>query len=520
MRTWKQADSFTMRYSPRGSGACGRCKLIPPRPGSPRHPAIAQAGTTGRLLHAARAVRIQRVWPTPSSHPAAYWLDCRASRCRAPQTLATRAYRALNRVCLGKAKRVRFKSRSRGLSSIENKRNNTGMRFVLQAPKEGNAGWLLWGNDHIPAVISWNDPVVHHGLGHKIKYARLVRRAASSPRAQGADREGNRYYVQLILEGTPYQKPKNAPGIGTIGLDIGPSTIAIVPRAGEVTFKPLCEELAPEMRKKRRLQRQMDRQRRVNNPEHYDAQGRVKTHGKRHLKWRNSKRYLATRREIAKQERKLAAHRKSLHGKLVHDIVCMGNQVHIEKTSFQGWQQLYGKSVGLRAPGMLVGHLRRTVAKTGGTLIEVPTYHTKLSQYCHGCKTYTKKPLSERWHECACGIGPIQRDLYSACLLAYLDPKELIPSIAHEAWEGAELRLRAARECLQERASAGESFPQSMGLTRAGARRLKSLANPSKSVFVFSMGTKRWVRNKNPRSFKTGSLSLSVLLLMKHGSVY
>src|SRR5215467_13426568 len=35
------------------------------------------------------------------------------------QTLASRAYRALNRVCLGKAKRVRFKSRGRGLSSIE-----------------------------------------------------------------------------------------------------------------------------------------------------------------------------------------------------------------------------------------------------------------------------------------------------------------------------------------------------------------------------------------------------------------
>ncbi len=39
------------------------------------------------------------------------------------QTLATRAYQALNRVCLGKARRVRFKSRGRGLDSIENKRN-------------------------------------------------------------------------------------------------------------------------------------------------------------------------------------------------------------------------------------------------------------------------------------------------------------------------------------------------------------------------------------------------------------
>src|SRR6266566_4637427 len=34
------------------------------------------------------------------------------------QTLASRAYRALNRVCLGQAKRVRFKSRGRGLGSL------------------------------------------------------------------------------------------------------------------------------------------------------------------------------------------------------------------------------------------------------------------------------------------------------------------------------------------------------------------------------------------------------------------
>ena len=48
------------------------------------------------------------------------------------QTLATRAYRALNRVCVGEASRVRFKSRGRGLSSIENKRNDTGLRFELR----------------------------------------------------------------------------------------------------------------------------------------------------------------------------------------------------------------------------------------------------------------------------------------------------------------------------------------------------------------------------------------------------
>src|SRR6266566_2157163 len=95
------------------------------------------------------------------------------------QTLASRAYRALNRVCLGKAKRVRFKSKSRGLDSIENKRNDTGMRFMLQPGAAGRPqGYLLWHDDQLAALIDWDDPVVAHGLAHPIKYARLVRRHA------------------------------------------------------------------------------------------------------------------------------------------------------------------------------------------------------------------------------------------------------------------------------------------------------------------------------------------------------
>src|SRR5260221_8570998 len=80
------------------------------------------------------------------------------------QTLATRAYHALNRVCVGEARRVRFRSRGRGLSSIENKRNDTGLRFVLQQPEEGNRGFLIWKEDRLEAVIDWEDEVVTHGL--------------------------------------------------------------------------------------------------------------------------------------------------------------------------------------------------------------------------------------------------------------------------------------------------------------------------------------------------------------------
>ena len=227
------------------------------------------------------------------------------------QTLATRAYQAANRVCVGKAKQVRFRGKGRGIDSVEGKRNDVGMRFVLD-PGVGDGGFLIWNEDVIPAIIDWRDPVVQHGMRHPIKYVRLVRRKAPSPQAQGADHDGNRYCVQLVLEGHPFIKKKHEHNAtDTIGLDIGPSTLAMVPREGKAALITFCEELTPDTRKKRRLQRKMDRQRRANNPDNFDEKGRVKK-GRQH--WKESKQYKVTRRHHANTERKLAAHRKSLHG--------------------------------------------------------------------------------------------------------------------------------------------------------------------------------------------------------------
>ncbi|MFL5627580.1 MAG: transposase [Ktedonobacteraceae bacterium] len=403
------------------------------------------------------------------------------------QTLASRAYQAVNRVCIGKAKRVRFRSRGRGMDSVEGKRNDVGLRFVLD-PGVGDGGFLIWNEQVIPALIDWHDAVIQHGLHHRIKYVRLVRRKASSAQAKGADGDANRYAVQLILEGSAYRKPKHEAGSETIGLDIGPSTLAIVPRQGKADLVTFCEQLGPNSRKKRQLQRKMERQRRANNPENYDEKGRVKRQGTSRLRWRESKRYKATRRQHAHMERRLAAQRKSLHGKLAHDIVAVGNTIHIEKTSFKGWQKQYGRSIGLRAPGMFVAHLARIVAKTGGTLIEVSAYQTKLSQYCHQCQRYVKKARAQRWHSCQCGCGPVQRDLYSAFLLAHLEPQQTIPSVTQHIWEGAEPRLRAVMEGLQQRANEGQHLPRSMGLlasgkaARARARRLQSPAYPHQEL--------------------------------------
>ncbi len=428
------------------------------------------------------------------------------------QTLASRAYRALNRVCLGKARRVRFKSKSRGLDSIENKRNDTGMRFVLQPGAAGRPqGYLLWHDDQLAALIDWDDPVVAHGLAHEIKYARLVRRRTSSPRAQGADREGERYCVQLVLTGLPHHKPKHAVGSDTIGLDLGPTSLAIVPRQAEARLVPLCAELRPDARAIRRLQRKMERQRRAANPEHYDDKGRPKKRKQGAPRWKQSRGYQVSRRRKAARERKLAAHRKSLHGRLVHQIVAVGHTIITEKLSYRGWQKRYGRSVGRCAPGMLIDHLRRTVASTGGTLHEVPTRSTKLSQYCHGCGAFVKKPLWQRWHQCPCGVGPVQRDLYSAFLAAYLDPADLTPSCAQYVipWEGAEARLLAAHERATQRANEGQVVPRSMGISRAGARLPKSPSEATQELLFLSRRGKveAWKHRSEPPALQPGESS-------------
>src|SRR5260370_18578093 len=120
------------------------------------------------------------------------------------QRLATRAYQALNRVCVSKARRVRFKSRGRGLSSIENKRHHTGLRFVLHTPQAAHAVSLVWHNEHFPAIINWNDPVVKYGLDHRIKYPRLIRRRASSPRPHATHTQADPYAHHLLLPPLPY----------------------------------------------------------------------------------------------------------------------------------------------------------------------------------------------------------------------------------------------------------------------------------------------------------------------------
>ena len=201
-----------------------------------------------------------------------------------------------------------------------------------------------------------------------------------------------------------------------VGIDIGPSTIAIVSEEF-AQLEQFAAELECKDKQIRKLQRQLDRSRRANNPENYNPNGTIKK-GKK--KWNNSNTYSKTRDSKANLERKLAGHRKSLHGQMVNSILNEGDTFKLENLSYKAFQKLFGKSVGKRAPGMFVAHLKRKAENAGAKVVEFPTYSTKLSQTCQ-CGRVEKKSLKQRVHHCVCGVQS-QRDLYSAFLAKHIDP--------------------------------------------------------------------------------------------------
>ena len=371
------------------------------------------------------------------------------------QKLATRAFKAVQRVAFGLAKRVRFKGKNQ-LKSVEGKSNKSGIRYIEET------GHVEWMGLKLKCIIDYNDEVVIHGLSYPVKYCRIVKRIFNGK---------TRFFVQLIIKGKPFIKEKNEAPDNIVGLDIGPSTIAYVSDK-QASLEQFCDELKNKQKEIRRLQRKLERQRRANNPQNYNPDGTIKK-GKK--TWHYSNRYKKTKRKLAELQRKLAAHRKTLHGNLANRILRQGKHIKTEKLSYRAFQKNYGKSVKDRAPGMFMEILRRKAENAGGSekplrrftsfiVDEFSTQKTKLSQYCHKCGKYTPKSLSQRWHTC-CNLN-IQRDLYSAYLAGSVVENTLDTTDVTKRWRSTETVLQQAVSHLSQVAS-GRQLPSSFGSARA-----------------------------------------------------
>jgi hypothetical protein len=335
------------------------------------------------------------------------------------QKIATRAWKAIEKMEYGQANKVYFKKKGTW-NSLEGKTNQAGIRY-----KEGR---LHWNGLTIPIHIRKNDVYAQIALQDRVKFSRIRRSII---------RGKVKYVLQLILEGTPPQKRnietdevRHPIGTGKVGLDIGTQTIAICSQA-EVKLLELAPNIDRIDQEKRKMQRMLDRQRRANNPHKYHEDGTINRENRE--RWIYSKRAVQTRQKLMEMERKLRVKRKQAHEQLANHILRLGDDIKVEQMSFQGLakrsketkvdehtgkfkrKKRFGKSIGNKAPALLLGIIERKLSYQGKQLHKVDTVKLKASQYNHVEDHYRKKKLHERWTDI--GESNIQRDLYSAFLI-------------------------------------------------------------------------------------------------------
>jgi putative transposase len=222
------------------------------------------------------------------------------------------------------------------------------------------------------------------------------------------------YRLQLVCDGRPARR--HPVGEGRVSFDLGPSQIAVAVQHHDGTWSGWVEPLAAAIRldtvRLRRHQRRLDRAHRAGSADCFDRDG---THKSGRCAWPRS--HAATRTEIrvAELHRRLAEHRKTLHGALANRLLSHGADIACEKLDYVSWQKNFPRSVRDRAPGLLVEMMRRKAESACGQRpYEYNPNTTALSQTCL-CGNREKKPLSQRVHRCGCGITE-DRDLFSAYL--------------------------------------------------------------------------------------------------------
>lgn len=347
---------------------------------------------------------------------------------------------------------------------------------------------IVYGKHEFPVVL--RNPKTQTGkyqqeaLKCGVKYCRITRKWVKTKW---------KYYAQLVLEGYPPTKC-DSNGVmkypvkqGRVGLDIGTQTLAIsgsdicdlrvLAPSARAQAKGLVNEIA-------RTQRAMDRSRRAMNPNYYNPDGTIKRlkrqHGhKQKRDWKYSNRYFRLRAKLRDLNRHLADIRKMEHNILANELLEHGNEFVVEDMNYKALQKRsketkvnaktgrihtkkrFGKSLSRCAPAMFITVLTNKATRYGGKVIKVSTFETKASQFDHTDESYTKKKLSERMTHLRSG-KVVQRDLYSAFLLEYIDTESL--EYDTKALNSAFPAFLKMHENTKQRLQAvGSSLPASIG---------------------------------------------------------
>ncbi|WP_084046343.1 hypothetical protein [Deinococcus hopiensis] len=353
---------------------------------------------------------------------------------------------------------------------------------------------LRWSGLKLGLLYDGSDAYHVHAFQSRCKYVRLLRKVIKGK---------VRYFAQLVLEGSAFQKRPGKVANGcVVGLDIGPSSLAIVGDDAAL-LTSFCGPLKKDDREIRRLFRKLDRQHWANILGNFTSDGQVKRGIK--LSWRSSRDYGRTRFKLLEMQRRLAEHRKTLHGKPTNDLLELGRVFRTEKLSTKAWQKVFGRSAGRNAPVMFSMLLQRKAERAGGQVQWTGSWGTALSRHCIcGAR---KKPRSQRVHTCTCGVDGLQRDLRSAYLARHTESDTVGWRDVQASSEGAEVCLGSAHQHLGAlQAARGRPRSSHPSRDQGGSLNLEgSTLRPSTKAHIVGEG--RWA-DENPSLEAWGDLGL------------
>lgn len=243
-----------------------------------------------------------------------------------------------------------------------------------------------------------------------------------------------KYYLQLTIKGEKPQKNRTL-GKGAVGMDVGPSTIAVSSLQG-VSLDKLADKCDSIERDLWRINRKMDRSKRATNSDFFNKDGTyIKRKKGERRKWHFSNRYNHLKLERRELYRKQAAIRKQQHIDMANALLLQGDEFIVENNPIDSWakraketkknkngknrcKRRFGRSIAHHAPAMFVSILQNKVRSLGGKFHKVEIKNAA-TQFDFTNGEFTKHELNERTVTLSNGRTH-QRDMLSAFNLQHL----------------------------------------------------------------------------------------------------
>jgi putative transposase len=270
-------------------------------------------------------------------------------------------------------------------------------------------------------------------LRTKESMRKLARLLESDPQARvmrsTVQRVNGGWVISFTVQRSVKQRRPRRPN-GAVGVDVGLARLATLSTGhAAANSRPLQASL----RTLRRLQRQLDRQRRANNPGNYHPDGRAK---KGCIIWVKSQRMLRTEQRIAKLHERVASLRREQTHQLTTTLVREFGVIGVETLAVKNLManRRLARHIADVGWGMVLAQLKYKTSWSGSVLVAADRFYPS-SKTCSACGAVKAKlRLADRVFTCdTAACGHVQdRDLNAACNLAGMAhrhaPPEGIPS--------------------------------------------------------------------------------------------